>query len=238
MMTWLRRYNRQILIFTFGMFILGGVVFTGLEGALSLTPMSPVAEVNGRKIPFKLYQARMNQNIQRQEKGEAMTAEKMQSLKQSTLQELIQEAAFLEEADRYGVEATDAEVAAYLQNAPAFQRDGRFDQSLYFQALQMWRTTPAVFEEEQRQFIRRQKLLMLLGSGVQVSSHEAAQFMAWNAGRLTPEQKKELSSSPDTLKQAVTQEQANGAVRAWLGQLGSRIKVQNHLDRWEKQGQG
>ncbi len=232
MMTWLRKRNKEILLFTFATFILGGVVFTGFQG-FALTPFSPVVIVNGEKIPYHRFESRLRLNMER-ETG-PVAPDKAAALKDSTLHELVQEAAVLQEADRYGLTVTDGEVAAYIQSIPAFQQDGRFDQNRYVSYVtQQARTTPSAFEEERRRDIRRQKLLMLLSSSIKISDDEARTFFRQKSPELSEKDRKELASDPAKLQNVAGQEQGNAVFQAWIMQMNGRLKVENRLDRWEK----
>jgi peptidyl-prolyl cis-trans isomerase D len=229
MMKWLRKHNREIMIFTFCTFILGGVVFTGVQ-SFAVTPFSAVLVVNGEKVTYKRFETLLQRRLQQQEG--AVSDEKLKSLQTSTLQELVQETALMQEAKRYGLQATDAEVAATLQGAPAFQRDGRFDQGLYLNYVaQVLHVSPAAFEEEQRKNVLRQKLLMLISSTVKVSEDEALRYLS----RLPEKERQELGKDPQKLRSTISQEQGNAVVQAWLQQINSKLKVENRLDRWGKQ---
>jgi peptidyl-prolyl cis-trans isomerase D len=232
MMRWLRKHNKEILLFTFATFILGGVVFTGAQG-FGVTSQSPVLVVNGEKIPYSRYQARYQQAVNRQDTPPA--PDKVGALKASTLQDLVQETAFLQEADRYGIQATDGEVAAFIQSVPAFQRNGAFDQNLYLSyVIQQLRSTPEAFEEDRRRDVRRQKLLMLLSGAIKVSDGEAQAFLKTNGAALPAKDAKELAADPVKLRNAAGQEQGNAVFQAWIQQVNGRLKVENHLDRWGK----
>jgi peptidyl-prolyl cis-trans isomerase D len=228
MMTWLRKHNKEILLVTFGTFVLGGVVFTGAQG-FATTSFSPVLIVNGQKIPYKRYETLLTRRLQ-QEEG-ASTPEAAKAAKAAVLRDLVQEAAFLQEADRYGIVVTDEEVASVLQNMESFQRDGRFDQGLYIgYVTQGMRTTPSAFEEEIRRNVRRQKLLMLLSSAVLVSDGEARDSL-----RFFPDKdRKKLSSDLQALRTAVVRRQGEAAVQEWWKDTSTRLKVESRLNRWEK----
>jgi len=228
MMTWLRKHNKEILLVTFGTFVLGGVVFTGAQG-FATTPFSPVLIVNGQKIPYKRYETLLTRRLQRLEG--ASTPEAAKAAKAAVLKDLVQEAAFLQEADRYGIVVTDGEVASALQNMAPFQRDGHFDQGLYIAYVtEGMRTSPSDFEEEVRRDIRRQKLLMLLSSAIMVSDGEARDSL-----RFFPEKDgKKLSSDVEALRTAVARRQGEAAVQEWVKDINSRLKVESRLNRWEK----
>ena len=81
------------------------------------------------------------------ESEEPVTDETIQAKKQEVLRDLIQEEVFTQLAKQYGIAISDSELAADIQRYPAFQKDGRFDQTAYFQTLYFGlRTTPEDFE--------------------------------------------------------------------------------------------
>lgn len=228
MMTWLRKRNKEIMLFTFSTFLLGGVVFTGFQG-FAQTAFSPVVVVNGDKVPYKRFETMLNRRVAAEQTPP--TEEKLAALKAATLQEIVQETAFLQESDRYELAATDNEVAAFLRGIPAFQQNGVFNQSLYLNILQQnLRTTPLEFEADRRRDIRRQKLIMLLSSGIKISEGEVRDRLS----RMPEKQRKEFEKKPDEFRNALGQEQGNAAFQVWIQQVNQRLKVDNRLDRWEK----
>jgi hypothetical protein len=225
MMNWLRKRNREILLIVFLGFLVGGV---GLQ-SLSQTPLSPVLIVNGDKVPYKRYETLVQRYVS-QEEG-SVSPEKLAFIKQSALQELVRETTFLQEADRYGVAATDGEVASLIHSVPAFQKDGAFNQAAYLQYVhQGLRTTPAEFEEERRRDIRRQKLMMLLSSAIRVSQGEMRDRMS----RLPAKERAALEAKPDDYRRTLAQEQGNAVFQMWVQQVNAKLKVENRIDRWEK----
>jgi hypothetical protein len=233
MMTWLRKRNREIMLLTFGTFVIGGVVFTGAQG-MGQTGFSPALIVNGEKISYNRFQARLRQNVDRQ--GAAgLSEDKREALKRSTREEMVQETAILQEARRYGLTVTDGEVAAFIQSIPAFQQDGHFDPNRYMTVLtQQLRVTPSEFEEDRRRDILRQKLIMFLSSSIKVSEDEAKTFLHRHAAEIPAKDLKELASDPAKLMNVVGQEEGNAVFRAWIQQMQGRLKVEDRLDRWGK----
>ena len=84
------------------------------------------------------------------------TAIPLKHLKQEVVQSLIQEAVFHQEAERYGFQVSNEELARSLASVPAFQKDGKFSVQAYVNMLQsVLRTSPQEFEETQRRQICR-----------------------------------------------------------------------------------
>jgi peptidyl-prolyl cis-trans isomerase D len=227
MMNWLRKRNKEILIITFATFIIGSVAFTGAQ-SFSVTPFSAVLVVNGEKIPYKRFDQSLQQRI-RQNQG-TLSDQQLAQMKTAVLQELVQETALLQEADRFELTVTNRELAYTLQSIPTFQREGRFDQNLYMAYLaQGARETPAVFEESVRRDLKRQKLMMLVASTVKMTEAEVD-------GRLSTlsAEEKAAIKDPSKVKEFVAQEESRAVMQSWLAGMSSRLKVENRLDRWEK----
>lgn len=236
MMKWFRKHKKQVVFLMVAMFVIGGVIFSGFGGYMAQSPYDAALVVNGEEIPYKRYQRRLEEAMLQRGRDEApLTPEKTAALKNRAVQELVQETVFLQEAARYGIIATDNEVAAYVQSLPIFQKDGRFDQALYFHVLgQVLRTTPQLFEEDRRRELLIHKLQRVMGSAVKMSSAETAQALSAGLSRLPPAERTSAAADPDAFRKSLLQEQSNAVFQAWLGQVNSRLNVNILLDRWEK----
>lgn len=79
----------------------------------------------------------------------------------------------LYEARKRRISVSDAEVVAWIQKNPLFQRKGVFDNSLYTQLVTYaFRTQPRIFEEQVRQNLLLSKLYDEVSSSVTVSDDE------------------------------------------------------------------
>ena len=136
-----------------------------LTGALT----EVVATVGEREITvreFRTVYLRQLQSYQAQSGGE-ITAEILRSmgLDRQILQQMIDEYAALQEAERLGVTVTAAEIRGRIVSFPAFQQNGQFvGEQAYVQSLRLQSPpmTPAHFEED----IRRSLMLARLQAAV------------------------------------------------------------------------
>ena len=124
-----------------------------------------IAQVGDREITvgeFRAVYLRQLQNYQTQSGGE-ITAEILQSMgiDRQILQQMIDEYAALQEAERLGVTVTDAEVRERVVSLPVFQQDGQFiGEQAYLQTLraQSPPISAALFEEDIRRSLMLERL--------------------------------------------------------------------------------
>lgn len=233
-MKWLRKHRYTIFLITVGGFLIGSFMGFG-SYFFTLSPYDAAIEVNGTEISYKRYTTRYRLYLnQRRDDGAALNKEKIEQIKQETLQDLVRETVFLQEADRYGIAVTDNELAAYIQGSPAFQKDGKFDQGAYVQVVtQMLGMPMDEFEADRRRELRIKKLQSLLASSVKITDPE----FNWNAQKKmssgNAEEKKQLSENPGSFREQLRQEQVSHAFQEWLGQINTQLKVKVFLQKWE-----
>ena len=151
---------------------------TQLTGALS----DVVATVGQREITvreFRTVYLRQLQSYQAQSGGE-ITAEILRSmgLDRQILQQMIDEHAALQEAERLGVTVTDAEVRERIVSFPAFQQNGQFiGEQAYLQRLRLQSPpmTPAQFEEDIRRSLMLERLQAALTNWITVTDEDLRQ---------------------------------------------------------------
>jgi peptidyl-prolyl cis-trans isomerase D len=238
LMKWLRKHRYTIFLITIGGFLIGSFMGFG-SYFFTQSPYDAVMVVNGEKIPYNRYQNRLNQYIRQRESGDPLNEEKMKALKQQVLQDMVRETVFVQEADKYGIAVTDNELAAYIQSAPAFQKDGRFDQSTYLHVIhQILRVPAEEFEKDRRRELKIQKLQSLMASAVKIGDLEFGWAYQKAMATLPPDGRKKIQENPAALREELRQEQAAQAFQEWLAQVNTRLKVRIFLDKWEKQQQG
>ncbi|HRY28502.1 MAG TPA: SurA N-terminal domain-containing protein [Elusimicrobiota bacterium] len=239
MMKWLRKHRYTIFLITVGGFLVGSFMGFG-SYFFTQSPYDAAIVVNGDKIPYKRYVTRYHQYLnQRRDNNEPLNEENIKRIKQETLQDLVREAVFLQEADKYGLTVTDNEVAAYIQRSPAFQRDGQFDQGAYLQVLtQVLRIPADEFEDDRRREIKIQKLQALMASAVKVSNIEFNWQYQKRMALGNAEEKKTAKDKPNEFREQLRQEQVSHVFQEWLSQINSQLKVKVYLDKWEGRGEG
>src|SRR5262245_40891306 len=123
MMKWLRKHRYKIFLITVCGFLIGSFMGFG-SYFFTRSPYDAAIEVNGQKISYKRYQNRFRQYMQqRQNEKTPMDKQATDQVKQQAVQDLVREAVFVKEAEKYRITVTDNELASYIQSAPAFQRD-------------------------------------------------------------------------------------------------------------------
>ncbi len=95
-------------------------------------------------------------------------------LRGQALRELVRNRLLVQEAERVGLRVSDEELQAAIMQIPAFNNQGRFDTRAYERALQNINMKPSAFEDNQREFMLRQKLEQLVEDGVSVTDAELA----------------------------------------------------------------
>ena len=146
-----------------------------LTGALT----EVVATVGEREITvreFRTVYLRQLQSYQAQSGGE-ITAEILRSmgLDRQILQQMIDEYAALQEAERLGVTVTDKEIRDRIVSFPAFQQNGQFvGEQAYIQSLRLQSPpmTPAQFEEDIRRSLMLERLQAAVTDWITVTDED------------------------------------------------------------------
>jgi peptidyl-prolyl cis-trans isomerase D len=166
-----------VVFFAFLMiaFLLTGVDYSGLGAANS------VGRINGRSVDVRTYDALVQQQTQaaQQQSAASLTLEDMSAIRNQVWEQLVQQRVLEDEYRRYGLSATDEEIAELLRTnpprelmqAPEFQTDSQFDLAKY----QRWLTSPSAtpyvdaLGAQMREQVLRSKLLTLVAADVYLS---------------------------------------------------------------------
>jgi len=223
-MDFLRKHTRTIFIITIIGFLAGVFIGFGAYFREKGAPTDAVAKINGVKIPFKKYQSlytRVMDNLR--ESNTDITDLVVQQKRQEVLQDLIQEEVFWQEAAKYGILVTDKELAATVQSFPAFQKDGRFDQQVYFQMLfYRLRMTPQEFEESQKRRIAMFKIRDIVISGLKITEQEVQfEYFMEHQGNM-----KKYEKDRDEFLKKLQNEKTLALLNDWYKTLSNSIKVQ------------
>ncbi len=174
---WLK-WSLALVIFAFAFLYIPG--FMDQTGGAAL-PGDVIARVGDEEISLLEFQQIYSRQLQayRLESGGEISEEVLRSLgiDRQILQQMIDGHAALAEAERLGLEVSDAEVRERILTIPAFQIDGRFiGEASYRQLLQQQRPpiSPAQFEEEIRNEILVDRLQAAVTGWVRVSDAEVA----------------------------------------------------------------
>jgi peptidyl-prolyl cis-trans isomerase D len=161
-----------------------GTIFVGWgigSGRFSQDGKSWVARVGEATISVEEYRRELLQ-METQYRDFPTELLKNLNLKQQALDNLINRRIFTAQARKMGVDVPDAELAAAIREIPSFQQNGGFSTEVYRQVLALSQLTPGAFEEQQRSFLRIQKLQQLVQDSAKVSDREVRDaFMRRNA---------------------------------------------------------
>jgi hypothetical protein len=190
------------------------------------SPYDAALTINGEDISYKRYETRLRFLAnQTQEKSPPDP----KALEQNTIQSLVQETIFAQEARRYGLETTDNELASYIQSIPAFQKEGRFDQTRYLQFIQAnLRMSLEDFEEDRRRDILGIKFRQLMMSTVRIAPLEFNFNLQKKRASALPEDRQRLLNNPHEFRQELQQTQASAILQLWSENTNSRLKVKLH----------
>ncbi len=176
------KVKAYILWFIIAAFV--GTIFVGWgigSGRFSQDGKSWVARVGEATISVEEYRREL---LQMQTQYRDLPAELLKSLdlKQQALDSLINRRIFTAQALKMGVDVPDTELAAAIREIPSFHQNGGFSTEVYRQVLALSQLTPGAFEEQQRSFLRIQKLQQLVQDSAKVSDREVRDaFMRRNA---------------------------------------------------------
>lgn len=127
-------------------FVFWGVDF-GLNGAATFA-----AKVNGENLPLtefdREFQARQSQ-YQQQYRIE-LTEDMRRDLRRAVIESMVNDEVLKQRVREQRYRVSDARLIDFIQSAPVFQVDGRFNNDQYQVLLQNQGFTPTAFEEAQR----------------------------------------------------------------------------------------
>lgn len=158
---------------------------------------------------------------QRQQQGEAFNAEAFEKPenKRKVLEQMIDEAAMRLGAQQAGVTVSDAMIRDAVLKIPAFQVDGKFDQSRYLLTLQSQGYTPKFFDE-----MMRQDLLTRFMVGEYIASGYASAAEGDGLIRLS-EQKRNLNYIEVPLP-PLNLEASKADLEAWYGSHKNNFRTE------------
>ncbi len=183
MMQFFRSIAKPLVLVTAIAFFIWLVVdLSGLGGGGGgLLTRTSVGKVNGTSVDLRQFQTSVQEATQERQSRTAGTLglEEQAEIRDQVWEQTIQEIIFRAEYDRYGIRATDEEVAAAIRGSPPqefmaepmFQTDGKFDPEKY----QAWLTSSQgqafipVLERQYREQILRGKLFQRVIADVTIS---------------------------------------------------------------------
>lgn len=230
MISFFNRHKRVIFIATTATFL--GGVFVGLGAYVGRgQSYDKVAMVGDKGIPYARFVDNVNRTLSMlRDKGLDIPDEAQKHIENQVLQELIVAEALEQCAREFGLRVTDLEVAAEIQNTPAFQKDGVFNDYIYKQML--WRQLklrPAEYEAERRRMRLAAKFRQLAMSAAKVTPGEVKDFYLASGKKEKDFAKDEREATKELL-----QMKAAGILEGYLKQFLATHEVKNFLEERQK----
>ncbi len=173
MMKFFRKNVKIILWISASIFVIA--IFAGFGGVFFQKRFDLVAKVNSTSFSYKTFEKLYEQykEVYRQNKEiDKIDEETLKKIRKELLQNIIEEELLYQQAQKYDIIVTPQELINTLYSYPSFQKDGKFDVSLYFSILQYMHTTPQSFEKTITRSLTIIKLRMLFLSGIKVTTKE------------------------------------------------------------------
>lgn len=165
---------------------------SGLMGRTAVTPTTAVAVVNGHEIPYNVFMARTQNEVQaaqQRDQGRSLSQDDSRQIENNVFDQMIAEILLNDEYRKRGIVVTDDEVRefaryappSWVTSAPELQTNGRFDPEKYQRILGSAQARQSgllvSLEQYYRSEIPRQKLFDQISSGTYVSDPEL--WRAW-----------------------------------------------------------
>ena len=179
MLRYLRENSGNWIIKIFLGIIVVVFVFLGV-GSMNSSRNNSVASVNDIPITVDEFEYAYRNLVEQMRRRfqDNLTDELLKALnvRQQALNSLIEDKLMLAQADAFDIAVTDSELQESILAIEAFHRDGQFDMEQYRQLLGLNSLTPEMFEQRQREQLKKHKLQDMVLSAVSVSDLEADSF--------------------------------------------------------------
>jgi peptidyl-prolyl cis-trans isomerase D len=155
--------------------IVGAFAFWGIGTGL-FNQVHPIASIDGHTIladQVDREATRLRRTIQQIYGADAAEALKKINFRQQALQQLIDSQLIDRDAQRIGLEVSDADLQDRIGATKGFQVNGQFDFATYEAVLRENDLDPAEYENDERRAITADLLRQMVEQGVQVSSEDA-----------------------------------------------------------------
>ncbi len=158
-------------------------VFWGV-GSMRSRKATQVADINGEIITQKAYRQAYYQLVDNYRRiygdqyNDALL--KMLHPNETALDQLINKALMIQEADRLGLDVSEEAVAEAIRSIPAFQNNGSFDYRRYNLLLAQNNLSPEQFESARRDEIIINRLRAVVLTGVTVTEDEVREWYNWS----------------------------------------------------------
>lgn len=219
------RYRRPIFIGTILVFLIG--TFVGLGGYLlsERDGAGSVAQVGNEKIPQQRYDLQVRNLIDRAAQKGEVSKDLETRIKQDVLRDLIVESLFAAEAKKAGLTVTDREVADDIR--ATFSPDGKFDQRMYFTAVQsQFQMAPEQYEDMRRKSLLAFKYRQLVQRSVKLTPQEVEEAYVKANGSM-----KDFAKKSEELKGQLQQQKSLEMLNYILRQVSASTPIKSFLQQ-------
>lgn len=210
MLRYLRENSGNWIIKIFLGIIVVVFVFLGV-GSMNSSRDDTVASVNEIPITVEEFQTAYQNLVEQMRRRfqDNLTEDLLKALnvRQQALNSLIEDKLMLAQADAMDIVVTDSELQESILAIEAFHRDGRFDMEQYKRLLGLNALTPEMFEQAQRNQLKKQKLQDMILTTVSVSDLEAESFYTfYNTSmkvdyiKVAPEEMSGITVTPEQIQ--------------------------------------
>lgn len=223
MIRFFERHRKAIFLAVVAVFLVG--IFVGLGSYLftSADLSNSVARVGKEKIPYSRYQIQLQGVLKRLEaQGTELDEDTRKRVRQEVLRDMVVEELLYQRSVALGLEVTDLELRSEIQSTPAFQRDGNFDQGLYFQTVfYQFHMTPEKYEAWRRRSLASLKFRQLIFNSVKLTADDVRDLYRLRKGGLKDFEKEKVEFS-----RQVSREMALHTINFYLGQVSRETEVE------------
>ncbi|MDJ0699507.1 MAG: SurA N-terminal domain-containing protein [Woeseiaceae bacterium] len=135
------------------------------------------AKVNGVEIGVNYFENQYRSQVELNPQITQLPPEFRQQVRMNILENLIQQSLVDQYIAKQGLQISDRAVTDWIQRVPDFQVDGKFDRETYQNVLTLNGLDPKVWEEQQRQALRREQLQRAIGGTSVVTPGEYRRYL-------------------------------------------------------------
>jgi peptidyl-prolyl cis-trans isomerase D len=172
---------------------------------------------------------RAYENMYRYYKDKVPGGFKDETIKQSVIEQLVDNRLWLIAAKNMGLTVSDADLLEIIMQVPEFQKNGTFDPDLYQRLLAANHLTPATFEAAQEKEILENRARMIVRDAVALTPSELAEGEALMTRQQDPDPAKAATAKDRVLQDILFQKQQR-ALLAYQESLKSQIPIKIHRE--------
>ncbi|HAH32391.1 MAG TPA: hypothetical protein DCL44_08775 [Elusimicrobia bacterium] len=229
MIAFFTKYKRIFFIITAVVFV--GSIFFISGQIFSSSASSAVADVGGKKIPYRQFSMQVNRMVSNlRESGTDTNDALVKSVKQEVFRDMVIEELFSSQAGKMDMQVPDFEVAVEIQNTPQFREGQSFSPRLYYQTIfKEFQMSPPEYEAWRKRARLASKFKQLIYTTVKVTPKEITAYYLLKNKDLKKFEK-EKAKYADELSKDKFANLANYLLR----QLTSQIEIKNYLELREQ----